>query len=145
MKFLHEYLYYDNGKTIDNGYWEIDGDRLVNACGGWHPYDPSPDDEIIESDWDYINWLRAKDAISDKYTTGWIAPDGTFYGCDYQNHHYVAEYLDMTETMMENKGYIKIYLNPIWTDGYGDKYEYFSFGHMTQAQIDTLINRGFKV
>lgn len=144
MKFLHEFLHYGNGTVIDNGYWEIDGDYLYNFAGGRHHYTPSPNDEIIESDWAEVRRLNAKAAISDNHTTGWIAPDGTFYGVSYQDHHLVAEYLGMTEGEMENSGYVKIYFNPIWPD-HGNKYEYWFKDHLSGAQIETLTKRGFSV
>ena len=144
MKFLHELVEYSNGKVYDNGYWEIKGNYLYNYSGGRHEYIPSPNDEIIETDWAGARRLNAKAAISDDHTSGWIAPDGTFYGVSYQDHYLVAEYLGMTEKDMEELGYVKIYLNPIYPQ-YGNKYEYWFKSHLTTAQVDKLIERGFKV
>lgn len=147
MKFLHEFYEYKNGKRYDNGYWEISGDRLFNANGGWHTYNPTPNDEIIDSDWEHIEKMNLMlDFAANKDSdTGWIAPDGTFYGTGYTDHWKVAKYFDVTERDLEDRGFVKIYFNPLWPD-HGDKYEYISVrDHLTQAQIDTLEQRGFEV
>jgi len=144
MKFLHEYSHYPNGQVIENGYWAIEGDRLVNSCGGWHPYTPSPDDEIIDSDWDTIEKLYAKSKINNDATTGWIAPDGTFYGCDYRSHGWIARYLDMTEREMEIHGYVKIF--DVFPNSYdGVKYGYWCEKHLTEAQKKVLEQKGIVI
>ena len=144
-KFLHEFTQMPNGTTCDNGWWEIRGNKLVNSKGGWHDYYPNSEDKIIESNWDYIEHLNAKNKINDKFITGWIAPEGTFYGCDYQDHHYVAEYLDLSEFQMENQGYVKIYYNPLFLEGHGNEYEYFCDKHLTNAQREVLITKGIEL
>ena len=53
-RFLHEYLHYPNGTVVDNGWWEIVGNRLYNRAGGHHDYDPQSDDEIREGTWEEI-------------------------------------------------------------------------------------------
>lgn len=147
MKFLHEFLTHRDGTKYDNGYWEIRGNRLVNAAGGWHDYHPTPEDEIIESDWNHIRKMNfiLYFRSNEESDTGWIAPDGRFYGTDFMDHWKVAEYFDTTESDLEDRGFVKIYFNPLWPD-HGDKYEYISVtDHLTQTQIDTLERKGFKV
>lgn len=146
MKFLHEYIHWNNGTITDNGYWRIDGHKLVNECGGWHDYNPRDDDEIIESTWEEIQKLNAKSLISDEYITGWIAPDGTFYGCDYRDHWAVGVYLDKTERMMETQGYVKIFLNPLYYDGFGgNKYDYYHEKFLTSRQKQVLKEKGLEI
>jgi hypothetical protein len=152
MKFLHEFLEYNNGTTRDNGWWKIDGDRLYNIRGGWHCYTPSPNDIIIEADsWDDVpmDYLLNNNAI-----TGWIAPDGTFYGCDAEEHELIAErVLKTSETMLEDQGYVKIFRNPsylIYTmrqRGYDiSTYEFVGARtRLTDAQRITLEHKGFDV
>lgn len=147
MKFLHEFLTHRDGTKQDNGYWEIRDNRLVNAAGGWHDYYPSPDDEIFESNWETVKKLNFLQYFKDhkNVETGWIAPDGTFYGTGWMDHWMVAEYFDTTESDLEDKGFIKIYHNPLWPTT-GDEYEYvYTRYHITQAQIDTLEKKGFTV
>lgn len=152
MKFLHEFLEYNDGTTCDNGWWEIDGDRLYNIRGGWHCYTPSPDDIIIETDsWDDVpmDYL-----LNDNAITGWIAPDGTFYGCDAEEHELITErVLKTSETMLEDQGYVKIFRNPgylIYTmrqQGYDiSTYEFVGARtRLTDAQRITLEHKGFDV
>ena len=152
MKFLHEFLEYNDGTTRDNGWWEIDGNRLYNINGGWHDYNPSSDDIIIEADgWDDIpmDYLLDDEAI-----TGWVAPDGKFYGCNPEEHILIAEkVLKSSESMLENQGYVKIYMNPGYLiyamkqKGYSiSAYEFLSVkGHITEAQRITLERKGFDV
>lgn len=152
MKFLHEFLEYNDGTRCDNGWWKIDGDRLYNFRGGWHCYTPSPNDIIIEADsWDDVpmNYL-----LNDSAITGWIAPDGTFYGCDAEEHELIAErVLKMSETMLEDQGYVKIFRNPgylIYTmrqKGYNiSTYEFVGARtRLTDAQRITLEHKGFDV
>ena len=152
MKFLHEYFKHNDGTIYDNGWWEIDGNRLYNINGGWHDYNPSSDDIIIEADgWDDIpmDYLLDDEAI-----TGWIAPDGKFYGCNPEEHMLIAEkVLKSSESMLENQGYVKIYMNPGYLiyamkqKGYNiSTYEFLSTkGHITEAQRVTLEHKGFDV
>lgn len=144
MRFLHEYNIYNDGTKKDNGYWLIDGDRLINRCGGWHDYKPSEDDEILEVDsWDDIIKLTIRD---DSKTTGWIAPDGTFYGCNSQEHDDMARYFfGSSERSLENKGYIKVFENPRLLRVENPnlpRYEYWGRREPTDKQWETLVEKG---
>ena len=146
MKFLHEYLKSPNGTILQDAYWEIRGNRLYNAAGGFHFYEPKEDDEIIESTWDEILYKQALRMLDPSKTTGWIAPDGTFYGCDYQDHWIVAErILNCTERELEERGYCKIYRNPIWCTTDESEYSYYYEKHLTEAQIDVLTSKGLEI
>lgn len=144
-KFLHEYNHYANGQVVENGWWEIRGNKLYNSCGGWHDYTPRPDDEIKESTWDEILKESVRD---DTETTGWIAPDGVFYGCAPQAHEALAEYvIGASERELEEKGYVKIYRNPAYlrvsvpgTPLY--EAAFFGSGRITKEQIATLKEKG---
>lgn len=151
MKFLHEYLEYNDGTIRDNGWWEIDGNKLYNIKGGFHYYDPSPNDIIIEADgWDDV---PLEDFLCDDTAiTGWIAPDGKFYGCDPMDHDLIASrVLHSSEEDLEEKGYVKIFRNPGYLvyimreKGYDiDVYEFLGRSHLlTEAQKITLAMKGF--
>ncbi len=109
-KFLHEYSRYANGQVIENGWWEIRGNKLFNSAGGHHDYYPRPDDEIREGTWEEI----MRDYLLDNsQITGWIAPDGTFYGCKPEAHSGIAYYvLNARERELEERGFVKIFKNP---------------------------------
>ena len=147
-QFLHEYSRYPNGKIIDNGWWEIRGNRLYNRRGGHHDYTPMPDDEIREATWDEI--VR-EEIVDNTKTTGWIAPDGTFYGCSTQDHSLVAQYVfNSDERSLERAGYVKIYEVPYYLrikHPEYDRYEYIrGDGHRaTEAQILTLKEKGLEI
>lgn len=146
MKFLHECLKSSNGTVLQDAYWEIRGNRLYNAAGGFHLYEPKEDDEIIESTWDEILYEAALKKLDSSKITGWIAPDGTFYGCDPTDHWEVAEFiLHCSERELEKRGYCKIYCNPIWYITNESEYSYDYEKHLTEAQIDVLISKGLEV
>jgi len=150
MKFLHEYLTYQNGVVIDNGWWLIDGCHLVNRNGGYHIYTPSDTDIIVEKDgWNDV----LRDTIrDDSNVTGWIAPDGEFFGCSAMDHELIASILfDMDEVTMEKMGYIKVYEIPYQTiiqmtmnGTKAHRYEAIITRIMaSEAQIATLKSKGF--
>lgn len=151
MRFLHEYMTYADGKKIENGYWEIQGDRLVNKFGGWHFYKPSEDDEIIEADsWRDILKISVRD---DTEVTGFVAPDGEFIGCSAYDHENVAEVLfGCSENELMNKGYIKIYEIPkeVLIGALREGKEAYRYEAMeiklssTDQQAKTLEGKGFK-
>ncbi len=120
------------GKKVDNGYWEIRGDRLVNQGGGWHPYYPSPDDEIIEVesyhdlDWSYL--------LNPESLYGWLSPEGEYYGCDYMQHAMIADLiLDKDEIDMEEEGYVKIFC------GWDCERDFFVNKQLTRKQRDWFL------
>ncbi len=123
----------------DNGWWRIDGNMLVNPCGGFHIYIPSPDDEIIEADdWNDITRLTVRD---DSQTTGWLSPDGEFYGCKYSEHADLAEcYIGKTERELEILGWVKIYYDPLTK-----KYSYTYENELTNKQREIIENKGLEL
>ena len=113
MKFLHEFNRFGDNCVQDNGYWEIRGNGYVyNMNGGRHSYRPSEEDEIIEVEsWDEIIKKTIRD---DSEITGWLSPDGEFFGCSARNHMMMAEYyFGKSEEELEESGFIKIYEEPI--------------------------------
>ena len=49
-------------------------------------------------------------AIDPNSNLGWIAPDGTFIGCSYYDHSFIAEnYLHSSEEQLEATGWCKVY------------------------------------
>ena len=112
MKFLHEYIHFSETAVQDNGYWEIGNDGyLYNMNGGRHAYHPSEEDEIVEAEsWDSIIKMTIRD---DTEVTGWISPDGEFFGCNPRNHMRMARFFfEKEEEELEESGFIKIYEEP---------------------------------
>ena len=152
MFFVHEYIEYGDGSVHDNGWWEYDpvSERVYNRNGGYHYLHHRPEEEIIESTWDEI---LARTIRQDDYTTGWIAPDGEFFGCAPMDHLRLAEYyLKVEEEQLEENGQIKITEVPWWAKGkypnLNGRYEYHFFNpykHITQAQYKTLQAKGLEL
>lgn len=141
MRFLHEFCnpVNPNCKRYDNGWWQIDGDRLINPYGGHHSYNPSPDDEIIEANsWSDIIRLTIRD---DSQMTGWVSPDGEFYGCKYSDHSDLAEYyIGKTERELETLGWVKIYYSSLT-----QKYSYACEDRLTNKQREIIEDKGIKL
>ena len=84
--------------------------------GGWSP--KSDNDEIVAvaeypNEKEFINANR-KDIysylINPESDYGWLAPDGTFYGCDYASYSDVAcFYFDKDDAVLEEEGWVKIF------------------------------------
>lgn len=66
--------------------------------------------EIVEANYlTELNWEGTK-VLSDSYTTGWLSPEGKFYGCDYEYHDKQAFYVHAVSSLreMEDLGFIKL-------------------------------------
>lgn len=143
MKFVHEFLHYDNGSVKDNGWWEIseDGAKLFNMWGGWHDYTPREDDIIVEADnWDQLDWSCL---LKPDSPYGWIDRRGVWYGCDYQSHAEVAELvLHSSERALEVQGWVKVFR------GLGGKADWYIDadqgirGRITAEQVKALKEHG---
>ena len=147
-RFLHEFEEW-GGERHDNGWWEIEGEYLYNRAGGRHRYTPKEDDEIREGEWEDI--IREA-VIRNDETTGWIAPEGRFYGCWPRDHRDVARYVfGCEEIELEEKGFCKIYETPLQVrissgDLFKDRYGYYPRGRrLTAEQKRTLQEKGFEV
>ncbi len=141
MKFLHEFLEYQNGKKVDNGWWLIDEklNRLYNRRSGYHSYEPSGNDIIVEADnWQDLDWSCL---LKPDSPYGWIDLNGTFYGCDHFEHAELADlYFKSNERALEDIGYIKVYREIDGTVAY-----YTSRRFPTEKQEQTLIDRGIEL
>jgi len=80
-----------------------------------------------------------KTAIKPESNLGWIAPDGTFIGCDYYDHAFVAEeYLHSSEERLEEEGWCKIYALGEKAAACNCLSYYSKHCHLTSAQKETL-------
>ena len=133
-RFLHE-----KSDGYDNGWWKIVGDKLENAYGGCHNYNPQEDDEIVEAnDFDELDWTGS--LLDERKTTGWIAPDGAWYPCSPRDHRIVARLvLRSSEESLENKGYIKVFYSSF--DG---KDDFYGCRRFTDKQKEKLLELGYK-
>ena len=150
MIFIHEYDDYPGQKNVDNGIWEFDGTFCYNRNGGRHIYTPHPMDKKFEAKgWDEVLKIELL-ANRDKYITGWISPNGDFFGCAPEDHDDVAKYIfDKTQRELEDAGYIKVYENPRRLRAASLKtmelYSYYCYERPTSAQEITLERLGIKL
>lgn len=156
--YLHEWQHHKNGEKVNNGYWELErhgaiGEevKVYNEMGGFHYHTIRANDEIV-----YVESRRDLDhsfLLDPDSELGWLAPDGTFYGCAYYAHEDVAYYvLKSTSMELEEKGWVKIYESRLF--GLGRNYylgqpphwkaNYMSRNFLTQPQIDWLLEHGYK-
>lgn len=139
MKFIHEFLEFMDGTVRDNGWWRIEGDKVVNMRGGWHYLrDTNEKSVIVEADdWKDLDWscLIKPDSIY-----GWIDVKGNFYGCDYMEHSLLAEYyFKSNERALEDIGFVKIY-----RDFDGERAYYVS-RYLNEKQEKKLLELGVKL
>ena len=125
--------------VLENNYWwEVKGNKVYNMCGGRHDLDTSL--PIVEADdWTSLDWSCLLNRHS---TVGWIAPDGTWFGCDHSAHTDVAElFFKTTEEKLEKNGWVKVYRSPL-----NHMRDWYTKGMVvTRAQADTLNIKGFSV
>ncbi len=144
-KFLHEFNRYANGLVVDNGWWEIKNGKCYNLAGGYHDYVPSEDDEIREGTWESILHDTTRD---DSQMTGWVAPDGTFYGCKPYAHSLCAEYvIGIEERDLEERGYVKVFENPARLRQHVAGMQRYTAArmdghHINEAQRKILLDKG---
>lgn len=141
--FVHEFIDYPNAKNIDNGWWEYDSEtnKCLNLYGGYHILHEHPLNEFKESTWDKIMYDKYMNERY-KYRTGWLAPNGEFYGCDYRDHKDCAEWLfDCSERDLEEKGYSKIYRS-VFDSSY--QFDLYPNNHyLTNAQWKYLLDNEY--
>lgn len=162
MWFLHERWTDRHRETHDNGYWLIDTDeepvdgeeyKVYNAAGGYHYWTcgkqyPDEQNEVVVADgWDDLDNSALLTPTS---RIGWLAPDGTFYGCQYWQHNLIAErVIRKTEIEMENEGWVKMYKSQLLPFDPPDYYICRNSEHpdnlLTEAQVKVLDEKGYTV
>lgn len=110
--------------SYDKAYWAKKiltkyGEGWENLRGGWCLRDEG--DEILKvvagmSEEEFTDKHRREVfdyLINPDSEYGWLAPDGTFYGCSYASHEDVAVFYfgEPDELDLEKKGWVKIFLS----------------------------------
>ena len=88
--------------------------------------------------WQSLDWTVTGYASKPDADYGWLAPDGTFYGCDYQGHASLAELIlkrDVSD--LEAEKFVRV-------DGPGalGRESFRVDGELTEAQRAWLLGRG---
>lgn len=142
-------------KGIRTG-WQL-GDKYNDRVWGHDIYREIKEDPekflIVEAE-DYAHLKMTKEfkekwdeyvksAIDPNSRLGWVAPDGTFIGCRYYDHEFIAtEYLHSSERSLEAQGWCKLYVltwggRPDASDD-GTVHWYTRNLHLTSAQEEVL-------
>ena len=120
----------------NNDWWQVHGDKVYGILG--LPHKLNKNLPITEADgWHSLDWSCL---LKRNSQFGWIAPDGTWFGCNDDDIGMVAQFfLKTTERNLENSGWIKIYKSDITR-----RREWYSVGMMiTDDQAITLCKKGF--
>ena len=112
MKFVKINIY---NKLDIPFWWEYDettpqyNATLWNLAGGKNSGNDIRGYEIVEADsWTDLDYHGTL-IYHDDYKTGWVSPEGKFYGCDYAYHSTQAKLVHKcSERELEEKGFIKI-------------------------------------
>ena len=128
----------------NNTWWEYkEGLKILkNKYGVYNHYIPN-EKEIIESDgWDSLDYSYL---IDNDQITGWISPEGIFYGCKEKDHNDVADYIfHCSERELEEKEWVKIYKIPAYLGN--SRYDWYKKNNRpTAAQKKILENNGFLI
>lgn len=123
-----------------NGWWKVEtegelreGEELtiINRYGTVRKHIYSSSDEIQDvEDWRDLDWTRV--ILKPDSPFGFVAPDGTFYGCNIGSHSDLAE-LVLKIDNPEEYGWVKLF------KGEYSELLYYSRRHfLTEEQIDTI-------
>lgn len=107
---------------VDNNWWHWDettpkdNAKLV-AFGVKHQKSKVTNIEKLDivkaDDWYSLDW-HGTAVLGDEFVTGWLLPDGTFFGCEYHLHDVQAHVVHRKEEReMEMAGCVKITYSPI--------------------------------
>lgn len=94
---------------------------------------------IQATSWEDLDWSCLLDRES---SVGWIAPDGTWFGCEPKGHRDLAKwFLKSDENTLEKNGWIRVD-----RDAVTRKIEWYALKmRITVDQTLTLRKRGFEV
>lgn len=100
---------------LKNWWWEYD-ETLPRSCTTLYNYAGGKTSDIdIEGmetataeAFSDLNWYGTE-VYDNKYKTGWLSPEGKFYGCDYRRHSAQAKFVhNKSECDLEDAGWVKI-------------------------------------
>jgi hypothetical protein len=99
-----------------NWWATLNGDKVTNNYGGYQYLNPSM--KIIEKveahSFDELDWsntyLTEKEEVEDQ---GWLSRDGTWYGCEYEEHDDYARFVLKKEVgHLEETGWVRVCFPP---------------------------------
>jgi hypothetical protein len=115
--------YIPEEKSDGSTFWRKEQNGMwINSAGGRcniHTTNDSDSWIVVETvyadDFDELDW--SKTYLNDpEKESGWLSPEGIFYGCPYESHDDCAYYiLKKSVAELENEGYIRIYHKDQWS------------------------------
>lgn len=103
--------------------YAAEGGRLYNRNGGYQDFDPERQevldavdmldedpsvlDAFLQDPWRRLDWTNTS-MVDPNSAYGWVAPDGTFTGCDYHAHDAVCTYIFKREVHAIEKTHLRI-------------------------------------
>lgn len=138
----------------DEPHWQLRNDSTKmweNPLGGGFDIDMPRDTKILETrllhSFDQIQ--VSSDTLCDpEELGGWIAPDGSFYGCKSRLHSEVVErVLGISEGRAERLGFVRCYgrynESMLWVLGHGHIGHGHREQHLTRQQRRVLVSKGY--
>lgn len=143
-KFVLVELDYYNNDRRRFWYKDCTADRMPYEDEHGLHYTPKPDWKVIKAVWadsfDQLDWKESSYYVQDG-ESGWLSPDGTFYGCHYGGHSNLARRIvGMGYGEIEAAGYVHVD-----EAGAKDKYSWRMRDESmqpTEAQKQWLIQHG---
>lgn len=121
--------------------WRQDaGENWKNMAGGWCP--KHADDVVLETaeieagDWASLDYTKTTLLRNNQTQYGWLAPDGTWYGCETWAHDSVAELIIKKPLVEVEKTYVRV--RPYA----GETYAAPVLGRLTAEQKNWLLMNG---
>ncbi len=107
MKTFHKIDVHGTGKA---DWWHYDDGVYRNDMGGGFSARGVEPVEVKEAAHSGMLQRSADGLLRPDYHTGWLAPDGTFYGCFSRDHESVAyDYLCSSTVQLEKMGFARLY------------------------------------
>lgn len=140
---LHRFVLVDRStgwhEDRETQWYQEQGDGWINVFGGSHR--KMPDDKVIDrvqaADFMGLDWKRTSMYV-DNGESGWLSPDGVFWGCKYGGHCNLAHYVIQKDYGdMEKSGWVHVDCAPI-----AGRYTYRSLVPANAAQEKWLQERG---
>jgi hypothetical protein len=128
-------------------WYQDDGDRWGNLGGGYMY--KSPTDRVIDTAeiedgaWETLDWKRTS-LLDPESGAGWLAPDGSFLGCESQRHDLVSWLVLHSTTGEVERDHVRVYEGPD-RFGRGGHYAPPQQARMTAEQRNWLTMHGHEV
>lgn len=100
---------------VQNYWWKLDVNTPINRATVYNYFGGKQSDinltnkQIVEAnDWSDLDW-KGTDVYDDSFKTGWLSPEGEFYGCSNEEHLQQSHFVHKKyENELEQLGWIKI-------------------------------------